>query len=224
MAVRSLLNVLTESRPNYSEALSLLRHQDLYERNTCLRVIRDNRCSVCTLPLPCEHSTACSRLQPSPPLQPIKHTPRRTSLRGFKVRYRSATSVSYVFTNQRSKSLSLDDHQALKHKKLLTKLEEYQAMKCAREISRIEALHQQEESLRTQAALREQKRMHRAQELKSRILAYETVKLQRQSEKQEALLQSMRKQNQSERKRLRYIRKQVTVTLETTTSGVQTKQ
>lgn len=213
MAVRSLLNVLTESQPNYSEALSLLRHQDLCdsERNTCLRVIRDNRCSVCTLPLPCEHSADYSRLQPSPPLQPSKHTPRRTSLRGFKVRYRSATSVSYAFTNQRSKSLSLDDHQAFKHKKLLTKLQQYQAMKCAREISRIEALHQQEETLRMQAAVREQKRMQRAQDLKARILANESVKLQRHREKQEALLQSLRKQGQSERKRLQYIRKQVTV-------------
>lgn len=204
MAGRSLLQALTESQPDYSEALRLLRHHDLHNPKGSALLRAKQRCAVCTLPMPCPHS-------PVPPSH-------------FKVRYRSATSVSFAFTQKRSQSLSVDDRQSWQHHQQLVRLQQYQAAKCAKEISRIEALTQQQEEERLQALEREQKRRQRAQNLKARLLAYETVKMQVQREKQEAALQTLRQQRESERKRRRYLRKQVSARVETAPRGLPAEQ
>ena len=205
MAGRALLQALTESQPDYSEALHLLRHQDLRnsERRTRLQAKHSSRCTVCTLPLPCAHS----------PVQPGH----------YKVRYRSATSVSFACIQKRSQSLSVG-RESGQHRRLLVRLRQYQAEKCAKEISRIEAFTRQQEVERVQALEREEKRVQRAENLKARLLAYESVKIEMQREKQEATLQTLRKQRESDRKRRRYLRKQVKSTLETASRAVPAEQ
>lgn len=199
MAIRSLRDLLTRSQPDYTEALRLLRHQDLtsIEQKERFKARNSGRCSICTLPIPCPHS---SNLQ-----EKLAKTPKKR----LKMRYRSAGNVEFVYSERSESVPGNDEKHSRKHRKLLERLEKFKADRCEKEMRRIEELQKLQESERSMSLEQEKRRLEHAKHLKNRLFAYNTLKIQQEREKQTALLATLQQEEIKEKHRERYLERQV---------------
>lgn len=213
-----LQKALEEKGKELQAALEELRLKEFSYKVNELKynLPQKNRCTICTLPLPCRHFSDLAEIPlPSPPtkenfsvnaytknldISDIMPSLPKTEPKEFTIRFRGREN-KYASPNQQQRTVSLPNAEKLK---LIEKIETYREEKIRKEIEMIQNMKEEEIKQKKNFFELESTRLKHVQKQKEKLIKFKDDQKAKNEALKEQFEEELRKKKKEDEKKKKY--------------------